>query len=594
MSDDTIIAVEVQEVAAAGLRIFPVGEDKHPHFKNWPKLASCDPAQLAAWACSFQADGHTGWGVLTGPENRLFVVDIDLPDGQAWVDRMVAAHGDVWLNTRAVATGREAGGFQYYYLWPADGTEIHSTSGAVAPGVDVKGWHGVAVLPPTPHKSGRRYAWLTALDHPILPAPDWLLEIVIAASKQSKTTIKKTGEGKILDGTRGDTIFRMGSSMRAKGFGESAIRSALLAENADACSPPMDEGRVEAIVNSIVTRYEQGSRETHLILNTKDAPQPLFQTVEDFVSETPATTKWTARPYLSAGGMSELVGKIKAAGKTTFAMAMTKAVLDGASFLGQPCSRTGVVYLSEQTQASLRQALARAGLLDGRKRDLFLMQWHKTMGLKWSEIAAAATEKAVSTGSKLLVVDTLHQFAALMGSAENDSGAAMEVLRPLQAAQEKGIAVLVVRHERKGDDSQIADAARGSSAFGGAVDVMMRLRRGANYAANLRLLECLSRFDETPQSAILELEPTGGYVLRNSAAVTFEGAQKAALAALPTTASEAKTIRDLMAVTGHSRTTLQRVLGELQALGLVERLNPNAGNCAYRFYRAEGDGATCQ
>ena len=307
----------------------------------------------------------------------------------------------------------------------------------------------------------------------------------------------------------------------------------------------------------------------------------LFETAATFAQAAPVATKWVAKPWIPAGGMTEMVGKIKASGKTTFALAITRAVLEGVPFLNQPCSKSPVVYLTEQPESSLREALQKADLLH--RNDLFLMRWHKAMGTSWKDLASAATEKAEQVSANLIVVDTLSQFAQLLGDAENNSGQALEVLRPLQAAQERGIAVLLVRHERKGD-AEISDAGRGSSAFAGAVDVLLRLRRlGASHPATYRRLESLSRFDETPGDSVVEWTPEG-YRLHDVAAVTLEAAERKLLAAVPRREQDAKTCLELASVTGQNRRTLERALAELVTTGSVKRLGAGVRGCAFRYY----------
>ena len=79
-----------------------------------------------------------------------------------------------------------------------------------------------------------------------------------------------------------------------------------------------------------------------------------------------------------------------------------------------------------------------------------MLFWSDTMGIPWPAVAEAAIEKCKRTGAGLLVVDTLGQFAGLLGDKENNAGDALEALRPLQRAANVGIAVVIVRHERKG------------------------------------------------------------------------------------------------------------------------------------------------
>ena len=434
---DNLIPAEILAIAATGVRLVPVSGEKIPRIKEWPTQASADPAVIGVWASQFQSP-RTNWAALTGPESGFWSLDTDAAAGAQWITQQTEVHGTEWLATRKVRTGRRTGGYHYYFQWPVDGTILHSSAGKIAPGVDVKALHGLAILPPSLHSSGRYYAWATPLDHPILPAPDWLLALVIAASGQFFTPAKKNGKSTIPDGERNDTLFRLGCSMRGRGMSEEAITAGLLAENASACSPPLPESEVTRIAASAASHAPEPP-EPRLILSTPAKPTMAtkleFETAAEFAAQAPAETDWLVPPFIPAKSLVELIGKLKESGKTSFALLMVKALLSGESFLERVCQKTPIVYLSEQSAASLRSSLAKAGLLD--QTNLHLLRWHKAMGVKWEEIADAAVEKAVQVGAKLLVVDTLGPFAGLVGDAENSSSVALEVLRPLQTAQEK-------------------------------------------------------------------------------------------------------------------------------------------------------------
>jgi hypothetical protein len=64
----------------------------------------------------------------------------------------------------------------------------------------------------------------------------------------------------ISEGTRNATLTSLAGSMRRKGFSESAIRAALLEENAERCEPPLSEVEVTRIARSI-SRYAPATAE---------------------------------------------------------------------------------------------------------------------------------------------------------------------------------------------------------------------------------------------------------------------------------------------------------------------------------------------
>ena len=58
-----------------------------------------------------------------------------------------------------------------------------------------------------------------------------------------------------------------------------------------------------------------------------------------------------ANGLLAIGSITEIDGKIKAAGKTTFIKHLIRCVLDGHDFLGQPTRKARVLSVTEQSRA---------------------------------------------------------------------------------------------------------------------------------------------------------------------------------------------------------------------------------------------------
>ena len=309
-----------------------------------------------------------------------------------------------------------------------------------------------------------------------------------------------------------------------------------------------------------------------------------FQTAREIAAQVAEQVEWYVPGYLAAGATTELVGKIKAAGKTTFLTYAIGAIVTGEPFLGRATRRTGVVYLTEQPPSSFRVALRRAGLLD--RDDVAVLFWRDTAGRRWPELVASAVRECQHRGAGILVVDTLPRFAGLRGDAENNAGDADEAMAPLQIAAADGLAVVVVRHERKAG-GEVGDSGRGSSAFGGAVDIVLALKRGDGATRpTVRVLHALSRFDETPPELVVELTEEGYVALGDETAVARAEARARVVESLPTDQTAALTFEELHTrLPGASRSTIQRVLDELIAAGKATRSGAGRRGSPYRFSR---------
>jgi hypothetical protein len=311
----------------------------------------------------------------------------------------------------------------------------------------------------------------------------------------------------------------------------------------------------------------------------------IFRTAREIAAATPEETEWIVRPWWAKGATTEVDGKIKQAGKTTWVSHGIAAVVQGKTFMGEETKKTRVVYLTEQSPTSFRKVLERAGLTDS--EDVLILPWHETMGVPWPEVARAATDKALEFGAELLVIDTLGQFAGIRGDAENSAGAAHEAMEPVQEAAARGLAVVLTRHERKGG-GEVGESGRGSSAFGGAVDIILSIRRAdGNVRPTVRVIESLSRFDETPDKLVIELFNGSYRSLGDATAFAEEEARAAILDVLPAQHENALTTNELLDKLKEQdvkRTAAQNALVELLQRGSVTRIGGGRKGNPYRHF----------
>ena len=309
----------------------------------------------------------------------------------------------------------------------------------------------------------------------------------------------------------------------------------------------------------------------------------VFRSARDVDQETPETVPWVAERWVAEGAITEVVGKIKAAGKTTWITHLVRGVLSGTPHMGRPVAQSPVVYLTEQTPTTFREALRRAGLLD--RDDLHVLFWRDTVGAPWQAVVQAAIAECRRRGAKLLVVDTLGQFAGLKGEGENSAGDALAAVQPLQEAAASGLGVVIVRHERK-SGGEVGDSGRGSSAFAGAVDIVLAIRRAeGNSRPTLRVIHGLSRFDETPDTLVVELRQEGYVALGDETAIALHDARTAIGEHLPTDPGRAISQDELRELAkGTPRTTLQRALVQLLEERTVRRVGAGKRGDPYRYF----------
>ncbi|WP_153472388.1 bifunctional DNA primase/polymerase [Komagataeibacter medellinensis] len=140
--------------------IFPCGKNKAPLTPHGYKDASSDPQRVKEM---FKISPGSRIGMPTGDASGIFVVDIDVKDGNAAVDWMVAY--DLHNHTKCVRT--QSGGYHLWYQMPA-GVPLRNTASKIMRGVDTRGNGGYVLIPPSDGYS----EWNNLEPAPL---PDWLL-----------------------------------------------------------------------------------------------------------------------------------------------------------------------------------------------------------------------------------------------------------------------------------------------------------------------------------------------------------------------------------------------------------------------------------
>jgi putative DNA primase/helicase len=153
-------------------------QSKHPALASWLEYQGKRPSEedRTVWDA-----GNYNVGIVTGTISGIFVLDIDGPAGEAFLQEYELQYGPL-PETVCVQTTK---GRHLYFRYPAD-AEIRNLSkkavdGTPMPDIDVRGNGGYVVVPPSIHPDPphHAYAWqLSPWDQVIADAPSWLLALV--------------------------------------------------------------------------------------------------------------------------------------------------------------------------------------------------------------------------------------------------------------------------------------------------------------------------------------------------------------------------------------------------------------------------------
>ncbi len=137
-------------------------------------------------------------------------------------------------------------------------------------------------------------------------------------------------------------------------------------------------------------------------------------------------------------------------------------------------------------------------------------------------------------------------------------------LEPLEVAAASGLFVFILRHDRK-SGGDVGDSGRGSSAWSGAADIVLQLRRcDAPGHENRRTLLGVGRFEEVPAQVVIEFADGSYTDLGDSTRVEVRECMAKLLDVLPAAeTAPGLTETELMEKTGAARSTFKRAIADL-------------------------------
>lgn len=159
--------------ASMGWEIFPLKPRSKFPFKNfsWPKEASSDPAKIMFW---WDRVPDANIGLHPGPSG-LVVIDLDdYKEGGA----------DLAFEDRATVTTLTGGGGEHHFYRMPEGKFYGNNRGGLQKNIDVRGYGGYVLLPPSAHPGGGVYEWeenYSPADLSPIDLPPALAEILDAA-----------------------------------------------------------------------------------------------------------------------------------------------------------------------------------------------------------------------------------------------------------------------------------------------------------------------------------------------------------------------------------------------------------------------------
>jgi hypothetical protein len=226
----------------------------------------------------------------------------------------------------------------------------------------------------------------------------------------------------------------------------------------------------------------------------------------DDLRQSAGPTPWLWRGYLVRGAVTLLTSQWKS-GKTTLLALLLNRLRGGGVLAGLPVSPGRAAVVSEEGPQQWYRRSER--LAFGEHVCWFCRPFRgKPRLAEWLGLLDLLAGLHQREGLDLVAIDPLAAF--LPGRDENSAAAMLEALLPLQALTARGLAVLVLHHPRKGEPAP-GQAARGSGALAGYVDILVEMSwyGRAEEGDRRRRLQAWSRYEETPPNVVMELNAEG-------------------------------------------------------------------------------------
>jgi hypothetical protein len=215
---------------------------------------------------------------------------------------------------------------------------------------------------------------------------------------------------------------------------------------------------------------------------------------------------WLWHGYLAAGSVTLLTSRWKA-GKTTLLSVLLARRATGGVLAGRPLTAGKTAVVSEESASHWNLRRRR---LDFGSHAWFLCRpfCGKPSPAEWLALIDGLAAMRERDGVGLVVLDPLAYF--LPGRNESHPALMLEALAPLQRLTGQGMAVLLLHHPRKGQAEE-GEAARGSGALSGFVDILIEMSgRGLLSSGDRRRTLCgFSRYEQTPRELVIELNAEG-------------------------------------------------------------------------------------
>jgi len=345
------------------------------------------------------------------------------------------------------------GGRHYFFKYPKGG--LKNSAGKFAPGIDTRGDGGYVIVEPSNHISGGSYRWLNPEpdETELAQVPEWILGGVADSSKVNNTSNRKNnGAGKVQRGGRNDFLISRAGKMRRIDMEVDEILSALCAINQNRCEPPLPEGEVRQVAQSI-GNYPKGQKAPILSLESS-----VLNFTELLKANLPE--RKMILPWLPEGGLA-LIASRRGLGKTFFGISLALDAAKGFPFMKWCIQKpVGVLYVDgEMPLSDYRERVS--NFTDEVPEGSFITLSHQSFYEKHEkdlDITCPQMQEAMirlmdsKTELRLIIFDNLSSLAKIREDKSDDWRE--KCLPFLIVCRRRGVAVVLIHHTNKSGEQR--------------------------------------------------------------------------------------------------------------------------------------------
>lgn len=252
---------------------------KHPVLRGWTDVENMVRTEEDVTRWWGSGGIPYSIGLPTGEVNNVLILDVDPRNGGFESLKEFEKTVEPMPYTLMSETG--GGGLHYFFKYPAGTTVKSRILHSDLPGLDIKANGGQIVIPPSLHRSGKRYGWAEGRTgaEAVATLPPSILEAFEKIQRGTGGGAEGVGQAVditalyrdgIPDGKRNETLHRAAVSTARKMGVDTGdpmvigmVKAMIETLNQKACRPPLPDSEIDKIVRSAVE---------FVIANPREAP----------------------------------------------------------------------------------------------------------------------------------------------------------------------------------------------------------------------------------------------------------------------------------------------------------------------------------